>query len=177
MASNLVTETTTRTKTSGLLCSLVNMWRGLTVRNGAAKATAAAPAEDHGLGHGRLPFNVAALNVTVEEGVKINWQGREIDSGRLTIKLGAPGSAGVIDYDTGKVNVEFRVRIAFEELSEILNDMGADSSITEPVDAVITSEGSVFDDHSLRLSGRAKLAYHRLFDPTETRISIRAPSQ
>ena len=176
MASNLVTESTARTKASGFLCSLVTMWRGLTTRNGAAAAKAA-PAKDSVLGHGRLPFNVTALNVTVEEGVKINWQGREIDSGRLTIKLGAPGSAGVIDYDTGNVNVEFRVRIAFEELSEILNDMGADTSITEPVDAVITSSGSVFDDHSLRLSGIAKLAYHRLFDPTETRISIRAPSQ
>lgn len=175
MASNLVTESTRQAKIPGFLCSLGTMWRGLTDRNGAAKAKAAI--EDRAIGHGLLPFNVTGLNVTVEEGVKLNWQGREIDSGRLTIKLGAPGSAGVIDYDTGKVNVEFRVRIAFDELSEILNDMGADPGISEPVDAVITSEGSVFDDHSLRLSGKAKLADHRLFDPAETRISIRAPSQ
>ena len=127
--------------------------------------------------HGLLPFDVTALDVTVEQGVRIKWQGREIDSGPLAISLGAPGSKGVIDYETGKVNVEFRVRIVFKELAEILNDMGADPSLTEPADAVIRSQGSVFEDHSLRLSGKGDLAEHRLFDPEETKIEILAPSQ
>ncbi|HYL99028.1 MAG TPA: hypothetical protein VEZ90_08755 [Blastocatellia bacterium] len=128
---------------------------------------------------GLLPFNVTGLDVTVEEGVKIKWQGRELDSGRMTIKLGKPGSGGQIDYGTGKVNVEFRVQIGFEqlnELAEVLEDLGEDASIATPVDAVIRSEGSVFDDHSLRLSGKGKLGDHKLFDPEETRIEILAPT-
>lgn len=125
----------------------------------------------------RLHFNVTGLDVTVQEGVKIKWQGREVDSGPLNIALAGPGSCGVIDYETGKVNVEFRVRIMFPELAEILDDMGADPDVTAPVDAIIRSEGSVFGDHSLRLAGKGQIGEHRLFDPAETRISIRAPSQ
>ena len=135
----------------------------------------------HGNGNGngnQLPFNVVGLDVAVREGVKIKWQGREMDSGPLTITLGEPGSCGVIDYETGQVNVEFRVKIQFPELADILSDMGADPDITAPVDAVIRSEGAVFsDDHSLRLAGIAKIVKHRLFNPAQTRICIRAPSQ
>jgi hypothetical protein len=124
-----------------------------------------------------LAFNVTGLSVTVEEGVKLKWLGREIDSGRLSIVLGSRPSGGVIDYRSGKVNVAFYVRIQFDELSEILSDLGADPAMTAPVDAVIRSEGSVLpNDHSLRLSGRAELGEHRLFDKDETRIVIRAPS-
>src|SRR5215207_4926314 len=102
---------------------------------------------------GLLHFDVTDLNVTVEEGVKLTWQGKEIDSGRLTINLGEPGSKGVIDYEKNMVNVEFRVRIAspaLDELFDILEDMGADRGVTAPFDAVIRSQGSVFEDHSLR---------------------------
>jgi len=113
----------------------------------------------------------------VQEGIKLKWQGREIESGPLTITLGEPGSCGVIDYAAEKVNVEFRVHIIFPELSEILDDMGADPAITAPVNAVIRSQGAVFDDHSLRLSGKGEISEHKLFDPAETRISIRAPTQ
>lgn len=128
------------------------------------------------MNQGLLHFDVTALEVVVQETIKLKWQGREIDSGRLSIKLGAPGSHGVIDYEKGTVDVEFRVRIMFDELSEILNDMGEESGIGCPVDAIIRSQGSVFDDHSLRLAGRAELSEHPLFEPTETRIEIRAPT-
>ena len=125
-----------------------------------------------------LPFEVINLDVTVQEDVRIRWQGRDIDSGRVTIKLGRPGSAGTINYETGMVDVEFRVKIHFEELAEILNDMGAPPEITAPIDAVIRSQGRVFDaDHALRLSGKGELGEHRLFNREETRIDIRAPSQ
>ncbi|HXF58515.1 MAG TPA: hypothetical protein VN539_01715 [Candidatus Saccharimonadales bacterium] len=125
-----------------------------------------------------FPFNVTGLGVRVEEGVKLTWQGREIESGPLTITLGAPGSRGVINYGTGMVNVEFRVRIEFHELSEALRDMGAEEDLWAPVDAVIRSEGAVFgEDHSLRLAGKAVVAPHRLFDPEETKIEILAPTQ
>jgi len=126
---------------------------------------------------GLLPFKVTGLDVMVREGVMLKWQGREIDSGPLTIELGAPGSGGVINYMNATVNVEFRVRIVFHELSEILSDMGADPELTAPVEAVIRSQGSVFDDHSLRLAGIAELGAHKLFNPNETKIRIRAPSQ
>ncbi|MEK6406701.1 MAG: hypothetical protein AABN34_07030 [Acidobacteriota bacterium] len=128
---------------------------------------------------GLLHFDVTDLNVTVEEGVKIKWQGKEIDSGRLTIRLGEPGSSGVIDYEKGTVNVEYRVRISapgIDDLFEILEDIGADRGVTAPFDAVIRSQGTVFEDHSLRLEGKGKVANHRLFNPEETRIDILAPT-
>ncbi len=128
---------------------------------------------------GRLLFDVTNLDVTVEEGVKITWQGKEIDSGRLTINLGEPGSKGVIDYGKGTVDVEFRVRIAspaLDDLFDILADMGADRGVTAPFDAVIRSKGSVFEDHSLRLAGKGEIAEHRLFNPAETTIDILAPT-
>lgn len=129
---------------------------------------------------GQLPFDVVDFDVTVEEGVKVKWQGREIDSGRLTIKLNGTDSGGVIDYDAGKVNVEFRVRIeapGLDDLFGILDDIGAERDVTAPFDAVIRSEGSVFEDHSLRLAGKGVIGEHRLFNPDETRLDILAPSQ
>jgi len=127
-----------------------------------------------------LNFDVTDLDVTVQEGVKLTWQGKEIDSGQMTIKLGAPGSAGVIDYDNGTVNVEFRVKIAspaLDELFEILEDMGAERGVTAPFDAVIRSQGSVFgEDHSLRLAGKGEFSEHRLFNPAETTLDILAPT-
>jgi hypothetical protein len=121
-------------------------------------------------------FVVAGLNVTIHEGVPLKWQGREVNSGPLTITLGAPGSAGAINYETGKVNVEFRIQIKFPELAEILDDMGTEPDITAPIVGVVRSQGSVFNDHSLRLAGKAELAEHRLFDPAETKIEILAPT-
>jgi hypothetical protein len=124
----------------------------------------------------RLAFNVTELDVTIEEGVKLIWRGRELDSGPLTISLGKQGSCGVIDYEAGEVNVEFRVQIQFPELADILSDLGVDPSVTAPIEGVIRSRGSVFDDHSLRLAGQGELEEHRLFDISETRIDICAPS-
>lgn len=126
---------------------------------------------------GRLDFDVTSLDVRVEEGVKMKWDGRDLESGPLIISLGAPGSQGFIDYEKKIVNVEFRMRIVFEEFSEILEDIGAEPALAAPIEGVIRSDGTLFgEDHSLRLCGRAELAPHRLFDPAETRIEIRAPS-
>src|SRR5713226_1474040 len=132
------------------------------------------------MGYGRLPFDVVDFNVAVEEGVQVKWQGRELDSGRLTIKLDGSDSHGAIDYDTGKVDVEFRVRIdapALDDLYSILDDLGADRDVTAPFGAVIRSEGNVFEnDHALRLAGKGVIGEHRLFDPKETRLEILAPT-
>jgi len=126
---------------------------------------------------GRLDFDVTAFDVRVQEGVKMKWDGREIGSGPLVVSLGAPGSSGFIDYDRNVVKVEFRMQILFEEFAEILEDIGADSSLSAPIVGVVRSDGTIFDnDHSLRLCGRAELAPHRLFDPELTSVEIRAPS-
>jgi hypothetical protein len=75
------------------------------------------------------------------------------------------------------VNVEFRVKIAFPELSEILIDLGAEAGLAVPVDAVIRSQGVVFEDHSFRLAGKGEIAEHLLFDRDETKIDILAPTK
>jgi hypothetical protein len=125
-----------------------------------------------------LRFDVTGLDVTVPEGFRLTWHGREIDSGPVTVTLGEPSSGGAIDYAAGRVNVEFRVKISFPELSEALTDMGAEPDLTAPVDAVIRSEGVVFDDrHSLRLAGKGEIGEHRLFDRNETKLEILAPSR
>jgi len=126
----------------------------------------------------RLRVDVTGFDVKVVEGFQIKWQGRPVDTGPVTVELGEPGSYGIIDYETGIVDVEFRVQISFPELAEILDDLGAEPGISAPAPAIIRSQGSVFeDDHSLRLAGKGQFLEHRLFDPEETRISIRAPSQ
>ncbi|HEV7673718.1 MAG TPA: hypothetical protein VGQ12_04225 [Candidatus Angelobacter sp.] len=132
------------------------------------------------MGNSLLYFDVIDLDVSVEEGVKLNWQGREIDTGPLAIRLGAPGSSGVIDYEAGTVKVEFRIQLSFpalDELFDILKDMGAERGVTAAFGGVIRSQGAVFEDHSLRLSGQGELAEHRLFTPAEMRLDIRAPSE
>jgi hypothetical protein len=124
-----------------------------------------------------LPFNVTDLDVTVEEGFTFKWQGREIESGRITVMLGKPGSHGVIDYDAGTVSVEFRVKIVLSELAELLDDIGADTDLAAPIDAIIRSEGAVFaDNHSLRLAGKAEIGAHKFFDPSP-KVEILAPTR
>lgn len=125
----------------------------------------------------RLDFDVTAFDVRIDEGIRMKWDGRDIESGPLVVSLGEPGSGGVIDYKANLVKVEFRMKIVFEELAEVFEDIGADPELAAPIRGVVRSEGVVFDfEHSLRLCGRAELAPHRLFDPAQTSIEIRAPS-
>jgi hypothetical protein len=125
----------------------------------------------------RLDFEVTGMDIDIVETIPIKWQGREIDSGPIHISLGAPGSCGVIDYEAGTVEVEFRSQIQFPELAEALEDLGADPSVYAPVQMVIRSKGSVLDGHCLRLAGKGTVGSHRLFSPDETRVDVRAPSQ
>jgi hypothetical protein len=126
----------------------------------------------------QLPFNVTGLDVTIPDGFKFKWHGREIDSGNVKIVLGKPGSHGLIDYEAGTVSVEFRVKIILSELAELLEDIGADTAVSTPVDAVIRSHGVVFpNNHSLRLAGRAEeIGPHGIFN-SETEVEILAPTR
>jgi hypothetical protein len=125
----------------------------------------------------RLEFNVTGMDIDIVETIPVTWQGREIDSGPIHIGLGEPGSHGVIDYAAGTVKVEFRSVIEFPELTEALEDAGADPSVYAPLNMVIRSEGAVLDGHCLRLAGKGSIDSHRLFDPDQTRVDVRAPSQ
>lgn len=125
----------------------------------------------------RLEFNVVGLDVNIVETVPIKWQGREVDSGPIHISLNGPGSAGVIDYDAGTVEVEFRSKIEFPELAETLEDLGADEALYAPIGITIRSRGSVLDGHCLRLAGVGTVGANGLVDPGQTRIDIHAPSQ
>ncbi|HKR50709.1 MAG TPA: hypothetical protein VJT72_14240, partial [Pseudonocardiaceae bacterium] len=73
--------------------------------------------------------------------------------------------------------VEFRSQITFPELAETLEDMGADPSVYAPVDMAIRSKGAVLEGHCLRLAGEGTIDSHRLFNPKETRVDVRAPSK
>ena len=121
-------------------------------------------------------FDVTGLDVAIEEGFKLNWQGRDIHSGRVVITLQGPGSRGTIDYASGAVKVDFNVRIELPELAELLTDMGADPELAAPVIGTIHSEGVVFEDHCFRLAGKGALAEHRIFGEG-TSVEILAPTR
>lgn len=122
-----------------------------------------------------LRFNVAGLNVSIEEGFTLKLHGRDIHSGRVVITLDGHESHGVVDYGKANVEVDFHVAVRMEELSELLLDMGADPELAAPVRGVIHSRGVVFEDHCFRLAGRAELAGHALFAGTD--VEILAPTR
>jgi hypothetical protein len=115
----------------------------------------------------RIAFRVAALNATVPEGVPLEWKGREVPSGPLTIVLdeGPSGDAsrGELDYARRHARAEFHVRIEMSELTEPLSALGVDPALTQPVRAVVRSEGRILDDHSLALSGPCQVLPHEVF--------------
>ena len=113
-----------------------------------------------------LTFRVTGLSASVPEGVPVVWQGREMASGPLTIQLeDHPGNGGELDYSERKARATFHVRMAFPELAGALSGLGVDPSFTEPVRAVLSSQGDILDDHSFALSGRCELFPHNLTDP------------
>jgi hypothetical protein len=118
----------------------------------------------------RIPFRVVALQATVPEGIPIEWMGREVPSGPLTIELddGPAGheSRGQLDYVGQRAWAEFHVRIRMAELTDLLSDLGFDPRLTEPVCAVVRSEGRILDDHSFALTGPCEVRPHEVFGGT-----------
>lgn len=123
-----------------------------------------------------VTFQITKLAAAVPEGVPIEWQGRELGSGPLTIELDengqGRGNQGVLDYSRRRAQAEFHVRLKFPELASSLEDLGVDTALTQAVRAVLRSEGEILEDHSFFLSGRCELQPHALLSPENTMASV-----
>src|ERR1700751_4995815 len=121
-------------------------------------------------------LKITSLRAQVDESVPFEWQGKEFDSGPLTVELdeNAPDSAnqGVLNYSERRARAEFHLRLRFPELAKPLEALGVDPELIRPVSAVLRSEGDILDDHSFALSGQCDLAAHPLFRAEETKASI-----
>ena len=114
----------------------------------------------------QVSFEVMNLAAVVPGGIPVQWQGREFSSGPLLMTLDseAGASLGSLDYSDRRARVEFRVKMAFPEFAQTLEELGTARDFAEPLRAVIRSEGPILEDHSFRLSGAASVAGHALFD-------------
>ena len=123
-----------------------------------------------------MTFQITKLAASVPEGVPVEWQGKEFDSGPLAIELDenaqGRGNQGVLDYCQRRARAEYHVRLKFPELAEMLESLGVDPELTQPVRAVLRSEGEILDDHSFALSGRCELGPHGMFSSDETAVSV-----
>jgi hypothetical protein len=120
-------------------------------------------------------FRITDLRARVAEGVAIQWQGQELNSGPLNIELdetASTGNRGVLDYGKRRVQANFQVLLTFPELASMLEMMGVDPQLTHSVRAAICSEGQILDDHSFILSGPCKLADHALLSAEQTTASV-----
>jgi len=117
----------------------------------------------------RIRFRITRLEVEVADGVPIEWQGREFSSGRLTIALdeeaGPGANQGLLDYSRGQAQAEFHVLLAFPEFAAMLEGLGVEPAMSQPVRAVLRSEGEILPDHSFFLAGRCELRPHAVFAP------------
>ncbi len=124
----------------------------------------------------RMEFRVTQLSAEVVEGVPVVWRNGAFPSGPLTIELdegtGVHASNGVLDYSRKRAAAEFHVRLSFPELAQMLEDLGAERSWTQPVRAVLHSEGVILEDHSFLLSGPCDLWPHPLFPPGAARAVV-----
>lgn len=125
------------------------------------------------MGHQRLQFRVTDLVATVPEGVVVEWRGKTFSSGPLLIDLDETVEGrGVLDYAQSRARAEFPVVIRFPEFADMLTSVGVDPSLSEPVHAVVTSEGDILEDHSFRFGGESELQPHELFPQVETSARV-----
>ena len=121
-------------------------------------------------------FKITSLAAQVDERVPFEWQGKEFDSGPLTVELDENASPsanqGVLNYSERRARAEFHLRLRFPELANTLEALGVDPELIRPVSAVLRSEGDILDDHSFALSGQCDLASHALFPSEETRACV-----
>ena len=123
-----------------------------------------------------VTFKVTRLKAQIDEPLTLEWQGKEIDAGPITVELDENASntanQGALDYSRRYARAEFHVRLAFPELANTLESLGLDEEFTRPIHAVIRSEGEILDDHSFALSGGCNLGPHTLFPSEETRAAV-----
>lgn len=121
-----------------------------------------------------IKFRVTRLDAQVPEGVPLEWQGRQLESGPLTIELDedsdGEGNRGILDYSEGRAQVDFRVRLSFPDLA--LSEIGVDPELAQPIRATLRSEGEILADHGFALSGRCDLRPHALFAPDSVAASV-----
>ena len=121
-------------------------------------------------------FKITNFAAKVDERVPVEWQGKEFDSGPLTVELdkrvSSNANRGVLNYSQRRAQAEFRLRLRFPELANTLEALGVDPELVQPVSAVLHSEGEILDDHSFEFSGRCDLASHALFPSEETRACV-----
>jgi hypothetical protein len=130
---------------------------------------------DHEDSMNQIPFRVTTLSARVPDGIPIQWQGRELMSGPLEIRLNTDaveGSKGLLDYEKNQAKVTLRVNVSFPELAAVLNDLGVDAKLTKPIHARLRSTGEIRDDHSLVLGGECALEPHELFPSPETAAAL-----
>jgi len=123
-----------------------------------------------------VAFKITSLEAKVPEGVPLRWQGKEFSSGSLVIELddtpGQERSRGVLDYSQQQARAEFHVRVIFPEFARTLNELGVEPALTQPLRAVLRSEGDILDDHSFALTGQCELEPHELFPAPETAATV-----
>lgn len=123
-----------------------------------------------------VTFKITDLQAQVDEAILLQWHGREINPGPITMELDEENSStanqGALDYVRHRAHAEFHVRLRFPEFAGMLQSLGVADEFTEPVHAVIRSEGDILDDHSFALSGNCELRDHRLFPSPETEASF-----
>lgn len=114
-----------------------------------------------------ISIKITDLKATVPEGLPVEWQGKTFSSGPLTIELDdapeAPPAAGMLDYSQARAEVDFPVQIRFPDFAEMLDELGVETTLTEPIKAVIKSHGSILPDHRFALSGLSEFRPHALF--------------
>lgn len=118
-----------------------------------------------------LHVRITSLAARVPEGVPVEWQGREFTSGPLLIELNDEphehGNQGCLNYSASRAYAEFNVLLKFPEFAGMLQSLGVDSTLTQPVRAVLRSEGEILEDHSFAFSGHCELRPHALFWPED----------
>src|SRR5215813_9270135 len=124
----------------------------------------------------RLNIQITRLEAEVIEPISLQWQGKEIEAGPITVELDEVTSPTAnqctLDYGRGRALAEFHVRLRFPELGSTLESLGVDEGLTQPLRAVIRSQGEILDDHSFVLSGSCNLRPHALFPAQETKASV-----
>ena len=122
-----------------------------------------------------LSFQVSKLSAHVPEGVPLQWQGKTFNSGPLIIELdqsATDGSRGTLDYLRRRATAEFHVLLKFPEFANLLESLSVDAKFTEPIRAVLRSEGDILEDHSFQFTGPTTVSAHPLFDEDEAIASV-----